>query len=294
MPAVNMMDLARKTVGAQLIMLLGQYKTILAVEGPKDFRVYQALFGNIVFVKSNAGKDTVLEGIQTVEKDPRYKNRCRALVDRDYDFFFGRESKSSMVVYTDAHSLETQMWKLDDEYLMLSRILTETISSPENLYEALQKLKPIYSLVFDAAYKIGVFRFANEINKWRINFKDVHISPSMFDQKTEKLDLEEYIRTACQVKSNNIPSYMIYDMIDKTDELMDRKIDKWAIMQGHDIGACFIYYLKKKCKLPQTAWSNPYTAMDEFEISTRRACLMDRLKEEEFYKTIKTWAASVS
>ena len=290
----NFMDLARKTAGAGIVMLLDRYRLILAVEGSKDSKIYQTLFGKYVFVNPNIGKESVLEAVGKVENNLRYRDRCRALVDRDYDFYFGKESKSATVVYTDAHSLETQLWKLDDNGLMLSKILSEIITTPEAFFEAQQKLECIYELAFDAAFKIGIFRMANEKNGWWISFKNVKLLPSMFDQESEKLNIEKYIRAACLATNSNFPSRKIDEIILRVDRLLKKDWDKWTIMQGHDIGSAFIWYLKKKTRIPQTMWCEPEAAVNDFEKRTRYVCLMDRLRNERFYKTIMTWVTSAN
>ena len=219
----------------------------------------------------------------------------------DYDFYFGKESKSTAVVYTDAHSLETQLWKLDVDCFMISKMLSEALddqksaneSFQRSFYDAQQELESIYELAFDAAFKIGIFRMANEKNDWRINFKKVKLISSMFDQASEKLDMEQYIRGACLATNPNIPCSKIDEIILRVDRLLKREWDKWTIMQGHDIGSAFIWYLKRKIKILQ----NQCSGMDDiegFEKLTRYVCPIDRLKDEEFYKNIKAWVNSMN
>ncbi len=279
------MALAQKTTGTSLIFLLDKYRLVLTVEGTKDLKVYQALFRNI-YVKPNTGKKSVVDGIKLVESNPKYRERCRALIDRDYDFFFGKETKSRMIVYTDAHSLETQLWKLDDDGLMLSKILSEIISFPDDLFAAMQKVEKIYELAFDSAYKIGVARLASERYNWGVGFNSTQLHSGLYDPKTDKLDIHEYLKAACKGSYN---ANRIYDIIDKVDEMIEMNMDKWEIMQGHDIGSSFVYYLKRNCKLPQTMWGNLEAAANDFEKRAREVCLMERLKKEDFYKTIHTW-----
>ena len=71
--------LSEDTTGTEIAFLFDKYKLILVVEGKKDSKIYQTLFGKFVFVYSKGGKSNVLDAVIVLGKNLKYRNRFRAL-----------------------------------------------------------------------------------------------------------------------------------------------------------------------------------------------------------------------
>ncbi len=239
---------------------------LLFVERISDQNIYKSIFRTKILPVG--GKEKVVYAIESQKTDSS-KKRCRAIVDRDYDFFINQVLKSEQFVYTDAHSLETLLWQTDTGNL-LSCVLSSYMG---NISIDLSELR---SKAFDIAYQTGLCRLINELNAWGIS-QYIMLDFEMFDSVSNEFLINEYIR---KMLLGTAKKHLYYDYCDAVEDYRDRKYSQWEIMQGHDIAKAFIYLINQECDANE---------IKHFERETRKSKGCCNLGKSNMYQTIKKW-----
>lgn len=270
---------AAQTTYINTLRLLLQSGTVVVVEGKSDQRIYQSFFRSKVLA---AGcKNNIKKAMNTLTSKKQLA-RCRAIPDRDYDFFLHRSIETEQYVYTDAHSLETLLWKTEDGTL-LDRVMCRFFD--RNITDAVDALKVLYDVVFRAAYLLGLCRLVNEKNAWMINQQeDLH--PAMFDEQTRELRVDIYLSEVLR-KAERMDLYQQY--LDEVNVLRNMNFDRWEITHGHDISRVFFFFIRQYCIAAHYSLNNRSTR--DFEKFSRDAVACCRLQNTYMIQTIQNWEA---
>lgn len=271
-------------------LLFDKYPYILVVEGSSDVKTYSVLFQEhiqdhrLLCYPANCKEDAI-SMVENVIPDK--KAYCRAVVDRDYDFFISQKQIPSQIVYTDAHSLETQLWMTDYHATMLPKIVNELVDN-DTISSAMSIMPFLYEKAYDTAYKIGLLRLSVMQNGWRIKFNGYTLEDWMFDEENGELNIRRFVESLCR---DNGKEYIIDKVLECYTKLEAKHYNRWQIMQGHDISTSFVYYIMKKCTL-FVRWNEQEKAVTDFERRTRMVCNVENMRDLDFYKSIDEWATA--
>lgn len=271
---------AQQTNSLQLFLDAGP---AVLVEGGKDQRLYQQLVDVCVYVGGN--KANVIRSVLSLST-PSQKKKCRAIIDRDYDFFLNRQKTDKEFIYTDAHSLETLLWMTDNNSHTMLRKIVGNVVRDRDLHAAMMDIPSICDWTFSSAYSMGLVRLANDINKWGIS-QSIVLQDELFDSESHELILEDYVQRIL-VSSGRNPAFK-YDVLNAVDELRECEYDKWQIMQGHDISSLFYYFLSTRYTIIDRELRN----IDDFEKLTRSVYDSTNLHESNVCTSLQNWAATV-
>lgn len=198
---------------------------ILIVEGTTDSRVYERFINpsKCKLIPAN-GKDNAIGALSILEKSG-FK-RILTIVDADFWRLDGIDPKTSNLLLTDTHDLETIIISSD----AFDKVLNEFGSVNE-----MKKLgKPIRDMLLESGIIIGFLRWLSSPSKdsLSLNFKNLSFD-KFLDQYTLRVDIDNLIK---EVKINSNNSTLDEKAIkQKIIMLMKEGYDPWQVCSGHDL-----------------------------------------------------------
>jgi hypothetical protein len=198
---------------------------ILIVEGTTDSRVYERFIktSKCKLIPAN-GKDNAIGALSILEISG-FK-RILTIVDADFWRLDGINPKTSNLLLTDTHDLETIIISSD----AFDKVLNEFGSVNE-----MKKLgKPIRDMLLESGIIIGFLRWLSSPSKdnLSLNFKKLSFE-KFLDQNTLRVDIDNLIKEV-KIKSNN--STLDEKAIkQKIIMLMKTGYDPWQVCSGHDL-----------------------------------------------------------
>ena len=234
MQGLMQQGLSADILANEICMRRTQYAgSFLVVEGATDVRFFQNLTNekdcNIV---DALGKERAVATVEVI--DQRKVTGVVAIVDADFERLDTIPDKSSNILLTDTHDLETMMLQSP----ALEKLLAE-FGSIEKLTTLAEDIR---MLLIRGATLLGFLRFISHRDKLNLRFKELSFE-RFVDKNTLGLDIVEMAKT---VKNHSQkPGINIGDITSQIENLRDQPHDPWQVSCGHDVISILSIGLRK-------------------------------------------------
>ncbi|WP_447922040.1 DUF4435 domain-containing protein [Achromobacter aegrifaciens] len=212
--------------------------TVLILEGTSDSTFWRSHIDHRKCQITIAGGKSTCLGVARKLDEEKFSGHL-AIVDDDYDFFFGKKYESSNIVHSDTNDLET--------LISSSPAIEKTLSEHLNFNDAAECIRNTLEIIETAkklSLQFGRLRYANRQHDLNVDFDK--LSPWKFvSQDNLELKLPDLINDFAALAGKDIHTIEQW--------IKSAPVEpEWNMIQGHDFTCVLAITVKTKVRGPCT------------------------------------------